>query len=46
MGSGMTKDEAEAAPVISNVVKTSPANVRVKKNGLAKEHRMQQHRRG
>jgi len=35
MGSGVTKDDAEAAPVVRNVAKTSPANVRVNKNGPA-----------
>jgi hypothetical protein len=36
MGSGVTKDDAEAAPVVRNVAKTSPANIRVKKNCPAK----------
>jgi hypothetical protein len=45
MGSGVTKDEAKAAPVPGNaaprnVAKTSPAIVRVKKNGPAKHHRL------
>jgi hypothetical protein len=32
MGSGVTKDDAEAAPVVRSVMKTSPAIVRVKRN--------------
>jgi hypothetical protein len=32
MGAGVTKDDAEAAPVVRSVAKASPAIVRVNKN--------------
>jgi hypothetical protein len=32
MGSGVTKDDAEAAPVVRSVAKTSPAILRLNKH--------------
>jgi hypothetical protein len=40
MGSGVTKDDAEAAPVVRSVAKTSPAIVRVNKHCLAQDESM------
>jgi hypothetical protein len=35
IGSGVTKDDAEAAPVVRSVAKTSPAILRINKHCLA-----------